>query len=245
MRRRPVTYATEADLAAATRSLLEAQGWVVWPEIMGIDLVAMRGPFVMAIETKLRWCAHVLEQAWNRRELVNAVVAVVPLDQLPDPWAKPMLQASARCLGIGVAGVGDGWHRRRVRGITPYVCARVRERKSEELVSCLRPEALNHAVAGRPGSRRWSHYDATELDYVAWIQNEENHRRSLGWEPNDRSFDMDEAIRGVQPGYLGKRGQVLQRGRDMVGILIRSGRWRRLRLDGTRLSIAEGAEAIR
>jgi hypothetical protein len=81
-----------------------------------------------------------------------------------------------------------------------------------------------------PSCKRWGELDVIQCKYVDYIKNSDGYL--YGYQ--DR-FALDLAIAAVQPEFVGKRGKVLQKGRDYVASLIYWGRWAKLGLDNGKL----------
>jgi hypothetical protein len=101
------TFATEADLAAVVVAYLRDLHWDTYHEVqlesygMTADIVAVQGPLVMVVETKLRFGLQVLQQAYTWRWRAHyTVVAKGGLAQPSEFVARVM-----RREGIGLWGV--------------------------------------------------------------------------------------------------------------------------------------------
>ena len=102
-------FTRETDLARAVVSHLRALRWEIYPEVRpkGLkgcaDIVAVQGPVVWVVETKLSFGLSVIEQAHDWRKYAHFVSVAVP-------WSERTRMAEIICrrLGIGVLRVAPG-----------------------------------------------------------------------------------------------------------------------------------------
>jgi hypothetical protein len=100
-------FRRETELAARVVAHLRAQRWEIYPEVRpaGLracaDIVAVQGPLVWVVETKLSFGLSVIEQAHDWRKHAHVVSVAVP-------WSERTRMAEIICrrLGIGVLRVG-------------------------------------------------------------------------------------------------------------------------------------------
>lgn len=102
-------FSRETELAADVVKHLRALRWEIYPEVQppGIracaDIVAVQGPAVWVVETKLSFGLSVIEQAHDWRKYAHFVSVAVP-------WSEKTRMAEIICrrLGIGVFRVARG-----------------------------------------------------------------------------------------------------------------------------------------
>lgn len=247
--KRHTDYASEAELARDCMQLMEASGWTVYPEILGIDLVCERSGYLLAIEAKQELNWKVLEQAFERRPLVNAVCVCVPghsdYGSPCDRWrwgatSGRLMTSTMEYNGIGLLWVGRTHPESGPRmTIVRQAVAGVRSR--EEILPLLVPEARTHTVPGMPSCKRWSHWDVLELKYVDAIRKATPTR----YEEFHGKFRLEMIIAKVEPGGLRRDGAPLAKTIDRVCALILNGRWHRLRLEAGLVWVAEDAGTVR
>ncbi len=103
-----VAFATEVDLARVVTEWLEGQGFEISPEVQieeggpVADIVAVRGPVIWVIETKLKYGVGVLEQALYWRPQCSRVSIAVPRP------AAPHRRTLVERLDLGMIYVDEG-----------------------------------------------------------------------------------------------------------------------------------------
>lgn len=103
------SYARETDLARAVVEHLRAQRWEIYPEVQPkgfkacADIVAVQGPVVWVVETKLSFGLSVIEQAHDWRKYAHFVSVAVPRS-----GRTRMAEIVCRRLGIGVLRAAPG-----------------------------------------------------------------------------------------------------------------------------------------
>lgn len=211
---------SEVELCHLIKPLLEADGSVLYPEVMGMDYLAVKDNLYIAIEVKTVMCAKVVEQAWERKHsgLVDGATILIPHDNFVRANKKFWIEICTK-LGLGIMTYHYG-------GLKTIVTMSLSPREKEDITPLLRPEALVHTEAGLPSCKRWGELDLIQCKYLDYIG-------------SDNCVDLDNAIKNVQPEFVGKRGGVLQKGRDYVAMLILGGRWPKLRLSHGTLRKAE------
>lgn len=152
----------ETEVAAVVVAWLTSEGWDVYQEVDGIDVVATSGPLVCAIEVKVRMSWEVCEQAVMRRNHAHLVWVAVGAKRVKRnyysrvPWyAKRALERD----GIGIMSV------RMDRGDVTMVQAPALNRAAtdgaRELRSRLRPQHKTHCAAGSPSGGGWTPFKDT------------------------------------------------------------------------------------
>jgi hypothetical protein len=224
MRRRNLGIKSEVELCHTIRPLFEADGSTLYPEIQGIDYLAVKGETYIAIEVKTTMCAKVVEQAWDRLNsgLVNGATICVPYEHFVSANNMFWREVCTK-LSVGIITYRNG-------KLLTEVPMSLRPREKEDLTALLRPEALQHTQAGMPSCKRWGELDVIQCKYVDYIKNVDGYLYC-----NQDRFSLDLAIAAVQPEFVGKRGKVLQKGRDYVAALIYWNRWSKLGLDNGKL----------
>lgn len=162
------TYPSEAHLCSDVADWLRSEGFIVYAEVPcrsgRIDLVAVRGRFVWAVETKLQSGLEVIDQAMMRREDVchGALIAV--------PW-KASLGATMRvceALGLGLITARPGDRKPEVNlRVWPTFIRRKRQDLTRFL-SLLSPEQTTQ-TGGRSGSY-WTPFKAMQRAVVDAVQ---------------------------------------------------------------------------
>lgn len=230
------SYDSEAAYAAELQLLLRENGWRVYPEIAGIDLVAISPQEELyAIETKLRFGHAVLEQCWKRLPFANAVIAATPCLRSYGPKAavgdKYVVRdydwmhgdsydrQCGRLFGIGLWVPGNPFTE-----VEPPVKRKIQDTRVKDL---LMDAAENHTDPGKASCRRWSEWDVLQEKYV-------EHLRAYG------QGDLGQVIVTVEPQLRGKRCLITQAHYDSRRYLIACGRWRKLALDGKTLRLKAG-----
>lgn len=103
-------FASESELALVVRDYWRDLGFETFPEVAGgvtcarPDIVAVRGPLVVWVETKLSWSLDLLRQGLDARRYAHRVyvAAPAPSSLRRSPW---VFQEAARSFGIGVLEV--------------------------------------------------------------------------------------------------------------------------------------------
>ena len=161
-------YPSEARLCSDVADWLRAEGFTVYAEVPcrsgRIDLVAVRGRFVWAVETKLQSGLEVIDQAMMRREDVchGALIAV--------PW-KASLSATIRvceAVGLGLITAQPSGGKSEVN---IKVWPEFTRRKPQDLtrfLSLLSPEQMTQG-GGRSGSY-WTPFKTMQRDVVSAVQ---------------------------------------------------------------------------
>lgn len=216
MRRFPrqEAFTTEAELCQVAIESFRAQGWEVWQEILGVDIVLRRPgeTAILAVEAKLSLNPKVLEQAWERRNsgMFDASYVLVPgpyygVGQIPRFWAEVM-----RALGLGCwAFTPEGDDR-----VTLILPARDIQRVRKDVERLLVPEAQDHTQAGKPSCKQWNEYDMLELKICAWLK--EQAEADFFRYRDEKKVPLDHMIKDIFPRFVGKKGAVLQKGREYV-----------------------------
>lgn len=96
----------EADLYPAVKAFLEAQGYAVKAEIGPCDVLAVRGPDVVAVEMKLTFSLALVMQGVARQALFDHVYLAVPVSGARG-WALRYRDITGLCrrLGLGLLAV--------------------------------------------------------------------------------------------------------------------------------------------
>lgn len=142
---------SEVDLAAKIVAWLEADSWDVYQEVDGVDIVAVRGPVLWAIECKTILGFPVLEQAMRRRAEAHCVWIATP----PRRKSQAVVRSFCSYAGIGWATVSS-------YGTVTVQCRPEFNRKSaDRLRRLLRPEHKTYAAAGSPTGRAWTPFKET------------------------------------------------------------------------------------
>jgi len=197
------TAIRETDVAAAVVRWLEEFDWTVYQEVsLGasartVDLVAVRGPLIWAIECKVSLGLAVLEQAHDLLGLAHYVSVAVQSRRRGEVgrFAKDAMKT----MGIGmftvrhryIGGVGEGLTWVAERDIDPRLCRHVGrvatygarqtyrkilpmdQRKAPPypyLRDLLVEAQRTYAVAGNPRSARWSPWVQTCEEILRYVQ---------------------------------------------------------------------------
>src|SRR5581483_4069856 len=99
-------FDSESALAAVVVAWLEHEGWDVFQEVESpaglCDIVAVRGPLVWSVETKLAFGTGVVEQAYDRLRFAHLVSVATPQRR-----GSSVLEHYCRWQGIGWLQVDD------------------------------------------------------------------------------------------------------------------------------------------
>lgn len=155
-------FNSEADLAGVVSAWLTTDGWTCYHEVPvasgRIDILAVRGPLVWAVETKLRAGLEVVDQALSRargRQVHGAVVAVqYTLDN-----CMALINVCSR-LGLGVITTSPG----RSPDLRVWPEFR-RHAKPATLLAELAPEQRLQA-AGKGGSTYWTPFKTAVREFI-------------------------------------------------------------------------------
>jgi hypothetical protein len=212
-------YETESDFAVDLRGHLEDEGWVVYPEICGIDLVGVSpDQRLYAIETKMKFGAAVMQQCWKRLPYANAVVAATC--RYPE---RGYSRECAKVFGIGLWTVNHRKDAPYLKTVLPPVQREIQDPRVKNL---LQAAAINHTLPGKPSCTTWNEWDALQEKYVEFLT-------AHGPSP------IALAISVVEPQYKAKRVLVRQPIIESRSHLIECRRWRKLSLAGITLSLKD------
>ncbi|HEY8097148.1 MAG TPA: hypothetical protein VIE65_13780 [Methylobacter sp.] len=155
---RPKQPILETEVAASVVAWLEGNNWDVYQEVDAIDIVAVRGSLIWAIECKTTMGFDVLEQAIRRRSLVNSVFVATP----------PKDKSRVAKLACSVSGIGWIVVTRSYLNIECYPA--FQRRITGNLRSQLRPEHKTFSKAGSPTGKRWTPFKETCRGFIAVIE---------------------------------------------------------------------------
>jgi len=149
----------EALLAAVVVSWLESEGWDVYQEVSGVDIVAIRGSVVWAVECKTVMSFKVLDQAVDRMADCHCAWVATP----PRREQRALAKKICASLGVGWMTVGkDG----KVTVVSrPFFNRRAKDR----LRKAVRPEHKTFARAGSSTGRSWTPFKETCRELVAMV----------------------------------------------------------------------------
>lgn len=149
----------ETELAQVIVAWLEAQHWDVYQEVcladsLGtVDILAVRGPIIWAIECKKSFGIAVIRQAY-RWHTVCRSVAVKSVSASKD---RQFAASICRKLKIGVLSV----YLNDIEVIVPAPILREHYRYSQGIRELLRPQHKTYAKAGTNSGHHWSPYQST------------------------------------------------------------------------------------
>ena len=148
----PRAPGSEAELAALVITWLEEDSWDVYQEVDGIDIVAVRGPVLWAIECKTSMGFSVLEQGLRRRAEAHAVWVATP------PRRRDSMIAERMCSAVGI-----GWIQVPASGWVSAQCRPAFNRSAsvDRIRKMLRPEHKTYAAAGSPYGSGWTPFKET------------------------------------------------------------------------------------
>ena len=158
-------FRRETELARRVVEHLRAQRWEIYPEVQppGLracaDIVAVQGPLVWVVETKLSFGLSVIEQAHDWRKYAHFVSVAVP-------WSDRTRMAEIICrrLGIGVLRVAPTAVDER--------CLPALNRKalSNRLLDGLTERHKTYAAPGNAAGRRLTPFRRTCEDVAAAVR---------------------------------------------------------------------------
>jgi hypothetical protein len=149
----------EAALAAHIVSWLESEGWDVYQEVSGVDIVARRHGVVWTVECKTILSFNVLDQAVSRIADCHCAWVATP----PRKNCRALAAKICSALGIGWMTVTkDG--RVNVLG-RPFF----NRRSTGVLGKAVRPEHKTFARAGSSTGRSWTPFKETCRNLVAEV----------------------------------------------------------------------------
>lgn len=144
----------ETEVAEKVVAWLEAERWDVYQEVDEIDIVAVRGSLLWAVECKTSMGFDVLEQALSRRSLVNGI------------WIASPPRAKSRAARLSCSSLGIGWMTVS-RNYLNVECYPAFQRKTVgKLRERLRPEHKTYSKAGSPTGKRWTPFKETCRDLL-------------------------------------------------------------------------------
>lgn len=170
---------SEVDLAVRVISWLEADGWDVYQEVDGADIVAVRHSVLWVIECKIILGFPVLEQAMHWRTRAHSVLVATA----PRRTSRNVVKSFCSYAGIGWIEVPTS------RTVNILVRPEFnRKAKTERLSKLLRPEHKTYAAAGSPTGRAWTPFKETCRDLLRFV------RKSPG-------VSMKEALSSIKHHY--------------------------------------------
>lgn len=148
-------FTRETELARAVVAHLRAQRWEIYPEVQPAgfrccaDIVAVQGPAVWVVETKLSFGLSVIEQAHDWRKVAHFVSVAVP-------WSERTRMAEIVCrrLGIGVLRVGSTIDERCLPAFN-------RKALADRLRGALTERHKTYAAPGNAEGRRYTPFRRT------------------------------------------------------------------------------------
>jgi hypothetical protein len=141
----------ETDLAERVIVWLEADGWDVYQEVQGIDIVATNVGIVWAIECKLSFGLAVIEQA--DRNLYRAHYSSVAV---PPVRRSGFAYTICAQRGIGVLAVRNNVYEQHSPKLNRHA-----HKAAVRLRGLLAPEHKTYAKAGSPSGGGWTSYKST------------------------------------------------------------------------------------
>lgn len=150
----------EVDLAERVVDFLEKDGWDVYQEVDGCDIVAVSKPFAMIVECKLRLGFDVLSQAIERKRYRPAHWVYV---------ATPHRRHQAQLITRVLDDFGIGWYcvpKDRWRPVREEHEGALNRRANLDWLSRLRPEHKTHCKAGSPCPSTWTPFKETRKRLV-------------------------------------------------------------------------------
>ncbi len=149
----------EAALAAHVVSWLEGEGWDVYQEVRGVDIVALRGKVIWTVECKTVMSFKVLEQAVSRISESHCAWVATP------PRKEARALAGKICSSLGV-----GWMSVSREGKVSVLGRPFFNRKAKDfLAKSVRPEHKTFARAGSSTGRSWTPFKETCRELVALV----------------------------------------------------------------------------
>lgn len=149
----------EAVLAAHIVSWLENEGWDVYQEVRGVDIVALRGGVTWTVECKTVLSFKVLEQAVSR------------IPECHGSWVATPPRKECRALAAKIcASLGIGWMTVSKEGKVNVLGRPFFNRKAKDtLAKAVRPEHKTFARAGSSTGRSWTPFKETCRELVALV----------------------------------------------------------------------------
>ncbi len=152
----------EAELAAHVISWLESEGWDVYQEVRGVDIVALRTGVTWTVECKTILSFKVLEQAVSRIPECHCAWVATP----PRKESRALVAKVCSSLGVGWITVSkDG----KVNVLRRPAFNR---RATDVLAKAVRPEHKTFARAGSSTGRSWTPFKETCRELVALVVRE-------------------------------------------------------------------------
>lgn len=149
----------EAVLAAHVISWLENEGWDVYQEVRGVDIVALRGGVTWTVECKTVLSFKVLEQAVSRIAESHCSWVATP------PRKECRALASKICASLGI-----GWITVTKEGKVNVLGRPFFNRKARDtLAKAVRPEHKTFARAGSSTGRSWTPFKETCRELVGLV----------------------------------------------------------------------------
>jgi hypothetical protein len=176
---RPKEPILETYVASMAISWLESNGWDVYQEVDEIDIVAIRGSVLWAMECKTSMGFDVLDQALRRRSLANGV------------WVATPPRNKSRVAKLACSSAGIGWLVI-TKSHVNVECYPIFQRKTTgHLRERLRPEHKTFSKAGSPTGKRWTPFKETCRDLVSIVRASPGIRLSLALKKFKHHYKSD------------------------------------------------------
>ena len=185
-------WASEKELASVVIENLKKEGWTTYPEILGIDIVAVKDDKIIAVEAKKHFNLKVISQAYKNRNFVNEtwIAVTAGWQSLED-----MGLIIARKLNIGVMFVS----KMSLGTETKYTVNNSFHPESlpfkKSIIELLQPEAQTYAEAGSSGGKQWSNFTLTVSKFKSFIK-------------QNNACTLTEAVRGIKHHYAHDKSAV-------------------------------------
>lgn len=192
---------TEADLARTVVAELQRQGYETYEEVSlavqarRADVVGVRGPLVVVVETKAGLSLRLLDQLLAWRGEANLVIGAVAQGRISHA-----VEQFCRDQGFGLWQVGAG-------GVNERIAPRLLRRAAwQRLRAALRPEHRSgeYAKAGTNGGGHWSPFRDTCRALRRVVQQHPGIELRVALREIDHHYAGHKSAMGALPGLIRK-----------------------------------------
>lgn len=166
------SWGSEAELAAGVVAYFQGMEWDIFQEVEGLegiaDIVAVKKPITMVVETKQSLTIEVIYQAHRWKQFANRVFVAVPKPQRFAP-SRRFAYEVCKHFGVGLLECTPSY----TKGEPPHVSEIVtgalnRSIVKDGIIKFLRPEHKRFAKAGAAGGGHFTPFKMTceELRYA-------------------------------------------------------------------------------
>lgn len=167
-------WQSEKELAIEIVKYLKNNGWIVYPEIYDIDIVATKQEEtsknklkIIGIECKKQFNLTVLSQAYEKSYLVDGIYIGIP--DIRNKNQTFGLQV-AKKFNIGTFLVKHKSFSYNNHVVSCYSNPEFSTRRYDKIDKLLDPKAENYAEAGQVGGRQWTLFKKTSYAIIEYVK---------------------------------------------------------------------------